>query len=184
MDKIQNKNNFLDDSWLKEIDEINKLYQDFYLDDVYYTNLHFIYINKSNEIEKIKEEMLLMKSPNCISREEIIGILKNNMIENNIRYTLLNILKCNVSLNPEEIEIFMKTDDFSEYTDKFITSVRHIDTLMFERTINMFQDLNDIFFILCEKSNVEININTNTNKNSYTKKVFLKNKNKKTHRRI
>lgn len=179
------KGEYLEDDWLKEMDKTNKLYQDFYLDDVYYTNLHFIYVNKSNEIEKIKEEMFLMKTPNQITREEMIFLLKKNMIENDIGYNLHYILKCNVSLQPDEIKVFIQNPNYlNEYNDKFITCIKNFDSLHFDRTINMFQDLNDLFIVYIEKSNTNMNNTDNKiNKHNITKKVvFLKN-NKKTHRR-
>ena len=43
----------LNDDWIKNFEENEKLYNDFYKDDLYYINLKVIYINKFNEIEKI-----------------------------------------------------------------------------------------------------------------------------------
>ena len=72
----------LNDDWIVNFEKTDKLYQDFYKDDLYYINLKIIYINRNNEIEKVKQESFLMSSPNCISREEILGILKRNSIDN------------------------------------------------------------------------------------------------------
>ena len=36
----------LDDEWINNFEKSDQLYKDFYTDDVYYTNLHLIYINK------------------------------------------------------------------------------------------------------------------------------------------
>ena len=70
----------LDDEWIHNFEKSDQLFKDFYTDDVYYTNLHLIYINKNSEIEKIKEEKFIMQAPNLITKEEIIGILKKNSI--------------------------------------------------------------------------------------------------------
>ena len=43
----------LNDDWINNFEKTDKLYQDFYKDDVYYANLQFIYLNRSNEIDKI-----------------------------------------------------------------------------------------------------------------------------------
>ena len=48
--------NNLDDDWINTFEKTDKLFQDFYLDDIYYTGIHLIYVNTSNDIEKIKEE--------------------------------------------------------------------------------------------------------------------------------
>ena len=43
----------LTDEWINNFEETDKLYQDFYKDDLYYIHLKFIYINRENEIDKI-----------------------------------------------------------------------------------------------------------------------------------
>jgi hypothetical protein len=156
--------NTLNDDWIVNFEKTDKLYQDFYKDDLYYINLKMIYINRNNEIEKVKQESFLMSSPNCISREEILGILKNNSIDNERRYTLLSILKYIITLEPEDIKNFLR--DSENYN--FLNLTKNIDAIYFEKTINMFQDLNDLILIFYEKTN-EIK-----NENNATKKVFLR----------
>ena len=68
--------NKLDDEWIEKFDKNDKLYQEFYKDDLYYVNLRILYINRDNEIEKLKQESLLLSNPNFISNEEIVEILK------------------------------------------------------------------------------------------------------------
>ena len=46
-------NTELNDDWIKTFEKTDKLYQDFYKDDLYYIHLKFCYVNRSNEIEKI-----------------------------------------------------------------------------------------------------------------------------------
>jgi hypothetical protein len=83
----------LNDDWIVNFEKKDKFYRDFYKDDIYYSNIHTIYINRNQEIVLIKEDSLLLSMPNIITREEIIGILKKNSIDNKVRYTLLSILK-------------------------------------------------------------------------------------------
>ena len=164
--------NTLDDDWINNFEKTDKLYQDFYKDDLYYTNLQVIYINRANEIEKIKQESFLMSSPNYITREEIIKILKNNSNDNERRYTLLTILKYNVTLDADDIKSFLKNNN----DDNFLTVVKNVDAIKFEKTISMLHDLNDIIFIFYEKSN---ELKT-TNSNNITKKTHSqKSKSKK-----
>ena len=167
--------NILDDNWIIDFENKDKLYQDFYKDDVYFTNINFIYINRENEIEKIVNENFIMSTQNYITREEIIGILKKKSInnENNKKYTVLSILKYNISLDVEDVFSFLNVHS---YTDNFLVSIKNIDTIKFERTINMFQDLNDLFFIFYEKSEKKEIKNI-------TKRVFIKPKNNKTIRK-
>jgi hypothetical protein len=59
----------------------------------------------------------------------------------------------------------------------FLNIVKNIDAISFEKTINMFQDLNDLILIFYEKSKELKVVNTNNS----TKKIYLRsNANKKT----
>ena len=107
--------NKLDDEWINNFEKTDKLYEDFYKDDIYYINLRAFYINRENEIDKIKSETLLMKNPNTISREEIIEILKKNSVDDERRYSLLSILRYNINLEPDEIKHYLFTRENKEF---------------------------------------------------------------------
>ena len=140
----------LDEDWINEFEKTDKLFQDFYLDDIYYTEVHFIYINTSNDIEKIKEEHFLLKTPNYISREEMLYIIKNSTSIMDRRYSLLSILKYNITLEPDEIKNFIYSNEqANDYN--FLKTIHNIDAISFEKTINMFQDLNELVFVYYEK---------------------------------
>jgi hypothetical protein len=127
-----------------------------------------MYINKDNEIEKIREESFLLSKPNFILREEIIGILKKTLCDNQRKYTLFSILKYNITLSPENIRdyLFYSQND----SENYLTIIKNIDTIFFEKTINTFQDLNDLFFIFCEKTVEKNNI---LREHSKTKRVYI-----------
>lgn len=175
------KEELLDESWIKEFENIDKIYEDFYMDNVYYVNINCIYVNKNNNIEKINQERFFMKNPNIISREEIIGIIKRNSLcggqDNNSSlqsYSLLSIIKYNIILNPEDITLFLKSDDYEMYNRNFLKALRHIDSINFEKTINMFHDLNNLYIIFYEKNNaIHVN-NVTINNLNQTKKIYLK----------
>ena len=160
----------LNDDWISKFEKNDKLYQDFYKDNVYYTNIDFIYINKENEIEKIKQESFLMSVENCITRDELIGLLKRNSIDNNKRYSIMSILKYNINLEDDDIKNFLLSTNSSDYNQHFLTVNKHIDIIKFEKTINMFQDLNNIYFIFYEKPKP---LEHSSNSNFITKKVYL-----------
>jgi hypothetical protein len=163
--------NNLDDEWIKNFENNDKLYQEFYKDDLYYINLRIIYINRNNEIDKIKNQPFLLTSPNKILREEVIGIIKNNSIDNNIRYSLLSILKYNINLEPDDIKDYLIKNN----NNSFLSIVKNIDTIVFEKSISIFHDLNDILFVFYEKSKEILKRNLNT----MTKKIFFHHNNGK-----
>jgi hypothetical protein len=163
----------LNDEWINNFDKTDKLYQDFYKDNLYYVNLKFIYVNRENNIEKIKQEPFLMSSPNIISREEIIRILKNNTIQENKIYSLLSIIKYNITLDPDDIKKYLLS---SHQERSYLNIVKHIDAISFEKTISMFQDINDLIFLFYEKSTELKKIDCN----NVTKKIYLHSNSKKT----
>jgi hypothetical protein len=131
-------------------------------------------VNRANEIEKIKQESFLMSIPNFISREEILQILKNSSQDNERNYSLLSILRYNVTLEVDDIKNFLI---YPNEDKKFLTIIKNIDTISFEKTINMFHDLNDLILIFYEKSHELKKINPNNS----TKKIYIRsNTNKKT----
>jgi len=62
----------LNDDWIINFEENDKLYKDFYKDNIDYINIDFIYINDDNEIEKIKQESFFLSQQNSITRDELI----------------------------------------------------------------------------------------------------------------
>ena len=158
--------NKLNDDWISNFEKTDKLYQDFYKDDVYYVNLKYVYINRSNEIEKINQESFLMSNPNVISREEILKILKRSISIHETNYSLLAILRYNINLDTTDVKNFiLHPNEYSSY----LRVIKNIDALSFEKTIHMFQDLNDLILIFYEKSKELKEVNPNT----CTKKIYL-----------
>jgi len=169
------ENELLDDSWIKEFEIIDKEYEKLYNSDTFFVNVHFLYINKENVIESIKERKFIMSTPNYIYRDELVGLIKRNYIRNEKKYILLSILKYNFKLLPENLNTFLKEYDaegeINNLNFDFFTPVKNIDTIKFEKTIDMFQDLNDIFLVFYEKTNLESNIiqNKYNNQNNILK---------------
>jgi len=174
MDYIEERNKHLDDDWIHNFDKTDELYKDFYKDNVYFSDLKVVYVNRSNEIEKINQAPFLMSKPNCITREEILEILKRTAMEDNRKYSLLSILKYNILLEPYEIKNFLLNS--SEDTSNYLSVIKNIDTIYFQKTINMFQDLNEIILIFYEKSQELKKVDHNT----CTKRVYIGSSKKKT----
>ena len=185
----------LDDQWMKEFECIDREYADLYNNDIFFTNIHFIYINKENDIENIIEQKFIMSRPNYIERDEIIGLIKRNFIKNDIRYILLSILKYNFHLSSNNIYSYLRYENNNNELN-YLTIIKNIDTIKFEKTISMFQDLNDLYFIFYEKndssdeksviSRLQSDFYSNHIKsNTVTKRIFLKSikKHRKTQRK-
>jgi hypothetical protein len=163
----------LEDDWITKFNETDAVYKDFYKDDLYYVNLKFIYVNRESEIEKIKYESFLLSKPNNISREEILQILKKSSIEDERKYTLLALLKYNITMDADDIQKYISSNEEKTY----LSIIKNIDSVPFDRTISLMHDLNDLILVFYEKSH-ELK---EKNPNNLTKKIYLReNKNKKT----
>ena len=145
----------LDDNWIQQFENTDKLYKDFYKDDLYYITLRIIYVNIHSEIDKIKQESFLMSKPNYITQEEIIGLLKKHSVDSDRRYSLLSILRYNVDLESEDVPHYLANNNNNNNNNNpkiilnssYLSVIKHIDAIKFERSINMFHDLNDIILI-------------------------------------
>jgi hypothetical protein len=173
--KIENNYDFfaenkLNDDWIHCFDKVDELYKDFYKDDIYYVDIKILYVNRNNEIEKIKNSPFLMSTPNYISREEVLEILKIYSLEDDRKYSLLSILKYNITLEPDDVKNYL-----TNYKYNYLNVVKNIDAIYFEKTINMFQDLNDIILIFYEKSN-ELKV---VDPKNCTKRIYLQSLNTK-----
>jgi hypothetical protein len=155
----------LDTKWLEEFDLIDKDYAQYYKEDVNNISMQYIYVNKKDEIEEIKKDVIALKSPNYISREELVGILKRRSYNTNKRYTVLSILKYNIDIEPEDISHFLVQSSIDNNSfNIFLNKVHNIDAIPLNKTISIFRDLNDIIIIFYEKSN-QLN---------QTKKIYIK----------
>ncbi len=166
----------LDNGLIDEFEKNDKLYADFYKENVHYINIHLIYVNKNNDIQKIEQESFIMSKPNFISRTEIMEILKRKSFDNSIKYSLLTILKYNITLDTCDIKDYIG-DELSNTDHNFLTPVKNIDSIIIDKTIGMFQDLNDLLFIFYDGvSDVHA-------KQNVTKRVYLNTMHSKTRRK-
>ena len=151
---FENNNDDFDADWINEFEKVDKDYASFYLEDLNYVKVTIIYINSNNELEKIKEEKLLLRKTNNISREEIIGILKRNNVKDNKTFTIMTMLKYNFDLEPTEVRNFLLNNN-NDYPD-YLSVVKDVDEIAWNRTISMFQDLNNLFIIFYENEKIKM----------------------------
>jgi hypothetical protein len=169
-DEIMDMDMNMDESWIKEFQETDKLYEKYYLDDLYHIKVNSIYVDDSKNIVKIKEERIMMKENNVLTRDELVGILKKNSQYNNKQFAIQTILKYNINLEPTDIEDFLK----NKKTQSFLSAVNHIEDIPFQKTITMFQDLNDLYLLYMEKNKERKNV---------TKRVVMQKPSGKTNKR-
>ena len=159
----------LDESWLKDFELSEKDYKNFYADEITLIPIHLIYISDKS-IEKIKEDKIILQTPGILQKEELMSIIKHNMLSNNKKYSLFSILKFNINLEPANLQTFLRTND-KNIGNMFLQSIKNIDNIKFDKTISMFHDINDIFILFNEKLNGETHKFTKKSHIHYNKKT-------------
>ena len=104
-------------------------------------------------------EIIQLNNPNILSRDEVIGLIKKH---NKIKYTLLSLLKYNIDIEPNHVNIFLQ-----QPTEKsnYLSVIKSIENIYLSPTIRMFHPLNEIIILFYEAEH--------RNKN-FTKKIYIK----------
>ena len=163
----------LDSTWLQEFQNLDNEYKNYYTEEISFIRIHSIYLNINSEIEKISEEKILLKNAGILQKEELLRIIKHNSFSNNIKYSLLSILKFNINIEPIYLNNFLRNKDKNIGTS-FLQSIKNIDTIKFDKSISMFHDINNILIIFHQK-----NVSKDNNHYNRTKKIFINSNTKK-----
>jgi hypothetical protein len=169
----------LDLSWIHEFEKIDNEYKIYYTEELSFIRIHSIYVNNNNDIEKIREEKILLKTPGILQKEELLSIIKHNSFSNEIKYSLLSILKFNINLEPIHLKTFLRNKN-PAIGAPFLQSIKNLDTIKFEKSITMFHDINEILIIFHQKINKSMQPSSEIkNVSNRTKKVFINSNPKK-----
>lgn len=166
-DEDEDNETKLNNNWIEEFELSDKDYAQYYTENINEIKLQCIYVNKNNDIVQIKEKRIHLCTENCMSREELVGIIKRNVVHNNIRYILLSLLKYNIDIEPQNIkQLYLKPPN----KNPFLTQIKNIDAITYNKTIPLFQKLNELLLLFYEKSD------SNNNKDPQTKKIYINHK--------
>lgn len=178
----------MDTSWIDDFKKENENYTDFYTEEVTTITLFFIYINNNNDVENLSRDLMILDRKNTVMRDQLIQIIKQNQIHNNnnnnnkYKYKLISLLKYNIDIEPEEIYNFINNKDDSSFSKRFFIQEKYLNDIIYKNTINIFQDLNSLFFIFKESLPIDNN-KSNSIKSNATKKTIVFSQKHKTRRR-
>ena len=161
-----------DSEWIKDYEEKENEYKNFYKEEVNIIDVIFIYINDDNEIYNVKNFKEYIANSQ-INYERIIEIIKNYQNNMDIKHKLMGLLNYKIDIDPENIKQLFNYD----INPGTLYSIKNINNINFDKTINLLQDLNSLIFIFKVKS-----IDKN-NKNTTTRRITLTHKQKKTKRK-
>ena len=137
----------IDESWATTYKNANKEYELFYRNDVNVINISSIYINNNNEIQQITNDKKELSVSNYLTKNEITEFIKCKMkilnegggggIKN------ISIFKYNINIDPENVEDLL----MSNHNFNYLTAVKKIKDIYFEKTISFFNDLNEVIIL-------------------------------------
>lgn len=160
----------IDQQYITDFEDTEKEYNKFYNEDIKQIKIIYIYINNDNEVYSIKSENEKIKN-NCLTSERILYLIKNNQFNLLTKHKLVSLLKFNIDLQHTELKNFI----LNESTDNYLMSLKIIDTIHFNNSIDIFNDLNSVIFIFTNKieqknnTTKRINIRTHTSKSRRNK---------------
>lgn len=143
--------------------------------------LTYIFINNVNEVDKISQEIYNMVTPNIITKEEIIKLLKNNINTREIKkYTITSLLQYNVDIENEELaQNYLNEEYVVEDLNflPFLNIIKEIRNIYWKPSLSVFKELNELFIIYYE------NIEIKNRNNNITKKIYMKKIKNKTYKK-
>jgi hypothetical protein len=168
---VSDLSDILDTEWINDFKKDDKIYNEFYKDNVEQIKLFFLYISSTNVLETIKKDSIFLDTGGVLKKDKIISLIKKNQIFNGIKYKLLSMLRFNIDIEPEEINDFVVVDGSS----RFLTIEKYLNDIKYSDTISIFQDLNCLYFIFYEE---KIKPTTISIHNNSTKKISINKYNK------
>lgn len=177
----------LDISWIQSHEKILSIHENYKREPMESISLYFLYINQNDEIEKIireKEGLEGRDDFQRLSKERILQIVQQKKKTNTGKYSLDHILVYNITIEPENIQKYVNTDNLVEFSQPFIKNLAVIDEIKIYPSIFVFHSLNSIFFFFkkmdepsappfVRKSILKIGNVIDENKNKKTKKVRI-----------
>ena len=161
-----------DNSWIEQFELSEMEYSSFYKEKIESIKLNYIYVDENNQIDCINQENFLVENGK-IDKDKIIDIIRINRNRGKMKYKLISILKYNITLEPDHIKNYINDDEFN---DDFLSKIDVLQDVYFKDTINLFHDLNCLYFIFCDKKSRE-------NKTKLTKKILLQLSNNKKYKK-
>ena len=151
----------LDTDWIDEWNNEENRYIPFYKDKVNNIRTIFLYVNEDNEIIYSKKFRLKIKDE-IFSKNQLITVLKQNILYNHTKFYPIHLLKFNMTLDQDDVNAF----NHNPKKFNFMKEVEYVHDILWKKTITFFQPLNSIYIIMKARTK-------KTSKG--TKKIFIQN---------
>ena len=141
--------------------------------------IFYLYIDENNELYNVRTENEYIKN-NSLSKERLLYIIKKNQLNLINQHKLVSLLRFNIDLKGSNIEEFMN----NKTNENYLSSLKILDTIQFDNSINLLSNFNSIFLIYTNNINNPNNPNNPNNLHNTTKKINIKIKHHKTRRKL
>jgi len=156
-------------SWIDEFVSEDEAYKHFYQTQIGNVKLFLLYVDRSNTIIHIKKNLMDI-SNNMIHKKNLISLIRENMYYNHKAYRPISILQYSMNLAPKNVKNFL--NNTNKYN--FLTAKNSIDSIRWNNTIELFQDMNSLYIIFYEKWYTD---------HKGTRKIYIESKKKSKHRK-
>ena len=129
----------------------------------------YIYINAHKEIYSVKTGVEPLVDA-CLTKERILYLIKQNQFNLDDKHRLIDLLKYDLTLAPNDIKDFVANDDDDDHPNNYLVSLKIVDDIHFSETIPMLSDQDSVFFVFTNAPKSE-------SANATTRRVYLKSKN-------
>jgi hypothetical protein len=157
----------LDTTIIDEFEKDDELYNDFYKDKIEQINLYILYVDNNNDLFHIKKDTATLNNGK-LEKDDLKNLIRQYIKYQNKKYRLISLLKWNITIEPEEMSDYLR----NEKKFDFIKSIRNINSVEFEDSINLFHNLNSLYLVFHERWKLL----ENKTKKVYLNKKLTKNK--------
>jgi hypothetical protein len=151
---LENDSNDLDISWIQSHERFINIHKNYQREPTEAVSIYYLYINLNLEIEKIicEKETLDLSCQN-ISKERVLQMVQNKKKLGSTKYNLDNILIYNVTIESENIQKYVNSENIADVSQPFIKILPVIDEIKINPSIFIFHSLNSVFFFFKQCDN-------------------------------
>ena len=110
--------------------------------------MFFLYVNLDDELETVNSSMYILDVNSRISKNSLVNVIKEHREKHGKKYRLINLIKYNVTLDPEDVIHMLSVDNHEG--DAFVTHESYNREIHFAETVCILQNLNSLYFVFRE----------------------------------
>lgn len=110
--------------------------------------MFFLYVNLDDELETVNSSMYILDVNSRIPKNSLVNVIKEHREKHGKKYRLINLIKYNVTLDPEDVIHMLSVDNHEG--DAFVTHESYNRDIHFAETVCILQNLNSLYFVFRE----------------------------------